>query len=48
MDANSGDLTSRIEKIIEEPLIARGYAIVRLQLGGSIRRTLQIMVRQSI
>jgi len=40
------DIINRIEEIIEEPLKARGYDIVRIQLTGSIRRTLQIMIER--
>lgn len=40
------DLVTRIEKIIEEPLAARGYDIVRLQLSGKVQNTLQIMIER--
>lgn len=40
------DLLKRIEAIIAEPLVARGYAIVRVQLTGGNRKVLQIMVER--
>jgi ribosome maturation factor RimP len=40
------DLLKRIETIIEEPLTARGYTVVRVQLSGGIRKVLQIMVER--
>ena len=40
------DLLKRIEAIIEEPLTARGYTVVRVQLSGGIRKVLQIMVER--
>lgn len=40
------DLTKRIESIIEEPLLARGYEIVRVQVSGGVRKVLQIMVER--
>lgn len=40
------DILKRIEAIIEEPLIARGYSIVRVQLSGSHRKVLQIMIER--
>jgi len=36
----------RIETIIEEPLVARGYGVVRIQLSGGQRKVLQIMVER--
>jgi ribosome maturation factor RimP len=40
------DLLKRIETIIEEPLQARGYTLVRVQLSGGIRKVLQIMIER--
>lgn len=40
------DLLKRIETIIEEPLIARGYEVVRVQLSGATRKVLQIMIER--
>jgi len=40
------DLLKRIEAIIAEPLFARGYTIVRIQLAGGNRKVLQIMVER--
>jgi ribosome maturation factor RimP len=40
------DLLKRVETIIEEPLVARGYALVRVQLSGGNRKVLQIMVER--
>jgi ribosome maturation factor RimP len=40
------DVIKRIEEIIEEPMAARGYSVVRIQLTGSIRRILQIMIER--
>ena len=40
------DLLKRIEAIIEEPLLARGYTLVRVQLTGGIRKVLQIMIER--
>ncbi len=40
------DLVSRIESIIEAPLSARGYDIVRIQISGNIRRVLQVMIER--
>lgn len=40
------DLLNRIEEIIEEPLAARGYGIVRVQLSGGKRKVLQIMIER--
>lgn len=40
------DLLKRIEAIIEEPLTARGYSLVRVQLSGGNRKVLQIMVER--
>lgn len=41
------DLLKRIETIIEEPLHARGYTLVRVQLSGGIRKVLQIMIERT-
>lgn len=38
------DLCQRIESIIESSVQARGYEIVRIQVNGQIRKTLQIMI----
>lgn len=40
------DLLKRIETIIEEPLTARGYTVVRLQFSGGNRKVLQIMIER--
>lgn len=40
------ELLKRIEAIIEEPLNARGYSVVRVQLIGATRKVLQIMVER--
>ena len=40
------DLLKRIETIIAEPLLARGYSLVRVQLTGGIRKVLQIMIER--
>lgn len=40
------ELLKRIEAIIEEPLHARGYGVVRVQLTGSSRKVLQIMIER--
>lgn len=40
------DLLKRIETIIEEPLLAREYTLVRVQLTGGIRKVLQIMIER--
>ena len=40
------DLLNRIETIITEPLNARGYTLVRVQLTGGIRKVLQIMIER--
>lgn len=41
------ELLKRIEAIIEEPLAARGYTLVRIQLsGGAWRKVLQVMIER--
>lgn len=40
------EILKRIEVIIEEPLAARGYTVVRIQLSGGIRKVLQIMIER--
>jgi ribosome maturation factor RimP len=40
------DALKRIEEIIAEPLLARGYTLVRVQLTGGIRKVLQIMIER--
>lgn len=40
------DLLKRIETIIAEPLIARGYTVVRVSLSGGNRKVLQIMIER--
>lgn len=40
------DLLKRIETIITEPLLARGYTMVRVQLTGGNRKVLQIMIER--
>ena len=41
------ELLKSIEAIIEEPLAARGYALVRIQLsGGARRKVLQVMIER--
>ncbi len=41
------DLQNRIEEIIEAPLAARGYEVVRIQLSGQVRKVLQIMIERT-
>jgi ribosome maturation factor RimP len=41
------DIIERIENIITEPLLDKGYSVVRVQLSGNIRRTLQIMIERT-
>jgi ribosome maturation factor RimP len=41
------ELLKRVEAIIEEPLAARGYTLVRVQLSGGVRRkVLQVMIER--
>lgn len=40
------DIIHRIENIIAEPLLDKGYSVVRVQLSGNMRRTLQIMIER--
>lgn len=40
------ELQNRIEAIIGEPLTARGYSVVRVQLVGSNRKVLQVMIER--
>jgi ribosome maturation factor RimP len=40
------ELLKHIETIIEEPLNARGYSVVRVQLIGGNRKVLQVMVER--
>ena len=40
------DIIERIENIITEPLLDKGYSVVRVQLSGNMRRTLQIMIEK--
>lgn len=40
------DIIDRIENIIAEPLLDKGYSVVRVQLSGNMRRTLQIMIER--
>jgi len=40
------DIIERIENIIAESLLDKGYSIVRVQLSGNIRRVLQIMIER--
>lgn len=40
------DLQQKIENIIGTPLADRGYEIVRIQLSGQVRKTLQIMIER--
>ncbi len=40
------DLLKHIETIIAEPLLARGYTVVRVQLAGGNRKVLQIMIER--
>ena len=41
------EFLKRIETIIEEPLAAQGYSVVRVQLSGGHRKVLQIMIERS-
>lgn len=38
------DVLRRVESILEDPLKAQGYAIVRVLMAGNRRMTLQIMI----
>jgi ribosome maturation factor RimP len=38
------ELTQRIEEIILAPLADKGYELVRIQISGNTRRTLQVMI----
>lgn len=40
------DLLKRIENLIEDPLAARGYVPVRVQISGARRKVLQIMIER--
>jgi ribosome maturation factor RimP len=40
------DLQTKIEELIGAPLASRGYEVVRIQLSGQVRRTLQIMIER--
>lgn len=40
------DLLKNIEIIIAEPLVARGYTVVRVSLTGGNRKVLQIMIER--
>jgi ribosome maturation factor RimP len=39
-------ISQQVEKIITDPLLHKGYAVVRVQLSGDKRRTLQIMIEK--
>lgn len=41
------NLEQRIEEIISPTLLTRGYRVVRVQLQGSKRKTLQVMVERT-
>ena len=41
------DITDRIEQIIAPALHEEGFAVVRVQLSGAQRQTLQIMIEQT-
>lgn len=40
------ELSKRIEAIIGEPLVTRGYGVVQIQLMGAKRKVLQIMIER--
>ena len=40
------DLCQRIETLIENVMKNEGYAVVRIQMTGNIRKTLQIMIER--
>ncbi len=40
------ELTHRIEEIIIAPLVDKGYELVRIQISGNLRRTLQVMIER--
>jgi len=40
------DVLQRIENSIAEPLLDKGYAVVRVQMNGNIRKTLQVMIER--
>lgn len=39
-------ISQQVEDIITDPLLHKGYNIVRVQLSGEIRKTLQIMIER--
>ncbi len=39
-------ISQQVEKIITDPLLNKGYTVVRVQLSGEQRRTLQIMIEK--
>lgn len=41
------ELVERIQSIIEEPLNAQGYSLIRVQFVGGGRKTLQVMVERA-
>lgn len=40
------ELAHRIEEIITAPLADKGYELVRIQISGNLRRTLQVMIER--
>jgi ribosome maturation factor RimP len=41
------ELVQRIEQIIADPLLYRGYEVVRVQLSGNVRKQLQVMIENT-
>ncbi len=41
------ELTQRIEELIIAPLADKGYDLVRVQISGNTRRTLQVMIERT-
>lgn len=40
------DLSQRIEAVIEKVMASEGYGVVRVQVSGNLRKTLQIMIER--
>ncbi len=41
------DLYTRIEAMLEQALLTHGYEIVRIQMNGKVRKTLQLMIERT-
>lgn len=39
-------ISEQVENLITDPLLHKGYNIVRVQLSGEIRKTLQVMIER--